>query len=459
MSVILSHGTYDEEFAVHVAEGVYDYETSDGFPGWHPAGDRMPLPYGTWIDDAMPGVMAMLASNPDAAQQFFTSGSAYQSSVHNDTITIKVNGQDVEVNSRLAYLLTQRDWSRGLLGMSDDGDALGRALLAATTAYRNPDAPSSYTSASLTSQVIALLGERTRQPDGWEMPQGMRDDIALIVADYTSSMFAAEKQGWYVDMSGPLWKDISADFPGSPVGAKFTEEDMDAILRTLGKNPKETAILGAGWTTAMTAYLSNQVSMDYPDPQDRLDALRGIDDGLLKDQISLSSAVLDKIMNNAFKGNGDDAALQAQKAALTTAILNVVVAGAIPVVSQVTKLKDLSQQILEEAGNQTVDWLAEQGGDHGAEANNQALQKYNQQIDKTAQKMVIRVLFDAGFWDPDTVNLANQGDPTVKFTTPPTNEDGTLNQDCAEYWTWLNSESRMRSTVESAVHSAYSVER
>jgi len=276
MSILLSYGTYEEGFALHISEGVYDYVTSDGFPGWCRTGlaaDRVALPNGTFIDDAMPGVMSMLASNPDAAQRFFTSDSAWQCRIEDDTVTIKIDGQDVKVNARLAFLLTQYDWSRGPAGLSDNGDALGKALEVATTWYRNRD-QTGQTSAIIATDVFAILGQSQSQSDS--MPEMMKNHIASIAADYMPDFIrAANSDAANPDLSRfskAAFYDGNYDAmfpPGMPWGMLVTVSELENLFHGLGRGPNaldNLAIVTGGWAAAdqlRAAYRAQQNAGDW----------------------------------------------------------------------------------------------------------------------------------------------------------------------------------------------------
>lgn len=148
-------------------------------------------------------------------------------------------GQKVQVGERLRYLLQERTWAER--DHSGEGDGLGKALRAATIAFRNRDA-SGMTSASIASQTIALVGSKTNEgsdggwfgigkDDSWKMYTGMRDEIADIVADYAPDLFReySDAQG-AEDTLGPPWslRDNPADLPGGPYGMVFNR-DPDVV--------------------------------------------------------------------------------------------------------------------------------------------------------------------------------------------------------------------------------------
>jgi len=456
LSLVLSHGTYDTTFTLKVSEGLYNYERSPDFRGWmsqDPRWSSVVDENGHVLVDPMTGVMTMLGNNPEAAQEFFLNGGTVTFEVH----TTDPDGNEVvftiQVSERMRFLLFEHHWENlpdGPYG-SDNGAGLGYALWAATTGSRTDGQSQAETSAMLVSMLFALTGERLRGPDGWEMPDGMRDLMALITADYMPSLFVADNEGWYVDLSGPLWKDISQYFPYSRVGAVFTKEDVEAMLRSLGKNPDQTAILGLGWAQAMDAWLLTQCGTDYPTEEARIDALRGIMIGLLASDILIGTDVLNMIMDNAFKGNSDDAMVEAEKAAMRNAFLDVLTSAPIPVLKQAGLIKDVAKWALERAQKLGMEWLAKLQSATTAEEKLKLLQKYNDSLDKAAEDLVVQVLFDAGFWDADTMEWAQEHYPELGFTPPPTNLDGTLNQDGAEYREWLNQNAGLKALIDQII--------
>lgn len=160
LSRVLANGTYDTEFATTIADGVYEYVRSDKFHGW------------TKSADPMDGVMAMLGNNPEAAQEFFSTGG---------TVTLKVGDLPVQVNERLHHLVTEYPWGDG----PTSGDGLGKALQAATATDHGQDA------ADLARQLFLIVGERINQPDDWQMPVGMRDEVLSIITSHLPNLFGA----------------------------------------------------------------------------------------------------------------------------------------------------------------------------------------------------------------------------------------------------------------------------
>lgn len=249
MSVILSHGTYSKDFALEIAEKVYDFEKGVGSTLWNllAGGEGMLNPDGTQLTDVMGGVLAMVGSNPDAAQDFFT--------------TTDDNGQLVIDDARMDYLLKDRSWTSP---MSDQGDGLGKALEAATTGYRNQE-QTGITSAQLATEVLSILGKSEEFADS--MPAAMKDSIAAIVAVYMPDVIrvantlhgsgsdALSDPGYYTG-------DYTAfGFPeGMPVGALLTQGGLDNIFHSLGRGDDwqdNLKTLLQGWAAADAVVCDN----------------------------------------------------------------------------------------------------------------------------------------------------------------------------------------------------------
>ena len=212
MSMILAHGQYDPGFALAIATEVYQYETTKGFSWEKVAGEpnqiHMIADDGSWRTDAMPGILTMLATAPDAAQEFFTTGDI-----------VRMPDYDISFNQRLNDLITQRSWDT----YSDEGAGLGAVLRSATTTYRSADSRGE-ASATIATQVFALVGWRTNKDDDWAIPTGMRTPMATIVASYMPDLFtASDYPATIADFSsgGVLYQTKNNDyFPGFPVGAQ-----------------------------------------------------------------------------------------------------------------------------------------------------------------------------------------------------------------------------------------------
>jgi len=486
LSLVLSYGTYDTGFATTIADRVYEYERSGGFSGWGGAYSAyVVVPGGAHRTDVMSGVMAMLGNSPDAAQQFFTTGGM---------VTVTVGDQQVEVSEKMQYLLTERSWDTYWSGsISDAGDGLGKALEAATTTYRNQDT-TGQTSAELTTQLYVLVGERTIQPDDWEMPTGMRDEMAEIVSSYMVDLFTAQDNPSVGDFTGGLSRTDESRFPGFPPGAKFTKEQMDAILQTVGKDPDNMVILGAGWALANQAYLGHQFEVDYATPNARANALNGISDGFLMADIQMGAEVLDRLMDQAFEGNESDKAKEGARKEMEKLILDL--AASLPILglgklvglgagmeagevaieagqnaAEVSKAAAEASKAAEDATNKWASWAFDQGkkyaldlaheyidGSGSAEAKEKVLAGFSNDMGTNAVNMAIQAMYSSGFWDDDTIARANELNGSTGVMTAPPPEafvDGKLDVTSGAYKEWKRDHSGTGASVQTNVSAVY----
>ena len=455
MSVVLSYGSYSTGFATTVADGVYDYERSDQFPGW--GGSSSPyvvMPGGSHRTDAMAGVMVMLGNSPDAAQQFFATGG---------TVTVMADGQSVQVSEKMQYLVTQHSWDTylGSENMSDGGDGLGKALEAATTSLRTGgSADQATTSAELATQVFVTVGERTNQSDDWEMPTGMRDSMADIMASYMPDLFTAQlSPNAMSNFSTGLFQSDEEDFPGFPPGAKFTQAEMDAILQTVGKDPDDVKILGAGWAVTNQAYVGHQLDVQYSTPGARADALSGINNGYLNDDIQMGAKVLNQVMGDAFGGNANDIAQENARHEMESQILGLAGLLPIPIVSAAPEM-DRWAEWASDQGKDVALELAKENLPHvdTAEVNQKELTDYSKDMEKNAVNMAVQIMYSGGFWDAGTLAQANAKNQSLPYTAPPPeafNPDGSLNVNSDAYGRWIQSRSGLSSSVQSDIGDVY----
>ena len=235
LGLLLSSGRFSLSFLGAVADGVYDYERAfqEEYPGrvWAPrGGDPMYGPFvfdaqGRLFADPMAGVMAALGNNPAAAQNFFAGG---------DKVTVVIDGQELLVSDRLAYLICDRTWAID----PTNGGSLGEALVAATTMLRDR-AGTGMTSAQIASQAFALIGEKSGPGGGgWQMWDGMVPHVAQMLSSYGTDVFRAIvldtdhlEDGWAQrDDPGAL-----ALFPGGlAYGAVLDKALLERIVARIG---------------------------------------------------------------------------------------------------------------------------------------------------------------------------------------------------------------------------------
>ncbi|HWJ84812.1 MAG TPA: DUF6571 family protein, partial [Cellulomonas sp.] len=151
LTVLLNAGKFGTPFLDELSVELYDYERRLGDERgkvWGPRGSDGTTNAGVYdadgnrFRDPLAGIMAALGNNPEAAQNFFGGGADR---------TVSIDGHDLVVSDRLAYLVLDRRWDID----ATNGGALGTALEAATTRLRNSEA-SGKLSAEIASQTFAL---------------------------------------------------------------------------------------------------------------------------------------------------------------------------------------------------------------------------------------------------------------------------------------------------------------
>lgn len=333
-ALFLRYGSYSTPFLDTVSTAVYDYEQKhkDGGPVWGPRSHSgstysgVYQPDGRQAFDPLVSVLVGLGHNPEASQHFFSGGG---------TSKTEIGKQDVQVNSRLKYLLYDRKWP------TDDGDSLGLALESATTHFRDKGATGK-TSATIASQTIALLGNRIGTGDSWlpgdrgyQIPTGMQDSVGRMLASYMPDVYrvAGTNEGdgkVGVDGAWAYADGYPVGYPtGLPVGARFANDDLRAVLQSLGRSSDKTAI-----STVTTAGLQFQVDLTDsalkairaadPDAPLTLEALRKSPYlNLLQDAGTTSGAAMNFIVLNGFQGGDSQQKVDAANRELLAQIFDI----------------------------------------------------------------------------------------------------------------------------------------
>ena len=262
LSLLVTSGTWDAEFLSTVAGGVLDYEQAytDGPREelWLDRGPWSPTSLegvydasGKQVRDPLEALVAGLGLNPAASQTFFQAG---------PTTTLTVDGAQVEVSDRLRYLVQDRTWDYERV----PGRSLGSALESATTGLRNRE-ESGRVSAEIAAQSVAIIGSWTGHgahgevgpsgivspaDAGWEMPAGMRQSVARMLASYGADVHRVAivgndlddipADGWTLAGSGGLFPE------DMPYGAQLRLADVTKIVQTLGQNTDDFAPFLAG---------------------------------------------------------------------------------------------------------------------------------------------------------------------------------------------------------------------
>lgn len=399
MSVILGHGSYGEDFAATVAEGLYDFERSDDFHTWAGVAGQhgqFTLPGGAQITDVMPGVMTMLGTNPDAAQAFFNGG---------PTTTIEVDGQQLTVTERLKYLIQDRTWAPGR--GSDDGQGLGSALESATTAYRNREATGAM-SAEIATQVFSLIAQQTGEgadggflgfgaDNGWEMWRGMRDSVARMLADYSADMFRTVGDNGHADDLSLGYADAPVDFPPSmPYGALLTEGIVGQLMFTLGQDPQQVETVTTGWALAYHIYTDYQLDLAIAANPDFLqDYARGLERDRWHNRIGQGASVLAVLMDAAYEGDGADADRAQERAEAMERALSMVLA--IPALKPGEAISDWGKFAYDQAKSEALKAIKNSGAGH---LDTDELNELRSLGADAAQQVVLDQLLAAGYFDP-----------------------------------------------------------
>jgi len=423
LSYLLKYGDFSSPFLNTVATNCYNYERQhDNSPVWAPktSGD-----YGFPVDpnwdrksganlDVMANIMHGLANNPDAAQNFFTQGG-------NDKV--KINGKDVEVNSRLHYLLQDRTWSN--INSSDEGDGLGDALDAASTTYRNRLANGA-TSATIASQTMALLGSKTGDgahgghwylfgggsSAGWKMPTALRSHVADILADYVPDLYREYHGADRPSDTMPPWlqTDNSQGVEGDPYGMSLNHDDLSKIIQTLGEDQSNINKI----TTSVMAY--NQYQLNHlfgtiTDPNTKALILEGKDWPPLTATMKMGPGVLHNLLNDAFTGDDRQEKIDAANKEALNKFIDL--AGSLPIPSPSGKMAGWAFDAIK---GQVLDQLKK-----GPDAT--ASKLYTDEANKQTQALTHNfqnVMVQNGFYGPDVMDII-QKDATRDggYTAPP----------------------------------------
>lgn len=463
MSVILGYGSYGEDFAATVAEGLYEFERSEEFLSWRGvagSGRHFTLPGGSLRTDVMPGVMTMLGTNPEAAQEFFSGG---------PTTTIEVDGHEVTVTERMKYLVTDRVWGHG--DGSDEAAGLGSALEAATIYYRNREGTGE-TSAILATQLFSLIAGKTGEgadngflgtglgaDGGWEMYMGLRDSVADILADYAPDMFRVVGNPAVADdLTGGYFSGDDGFFPpGMPYGALFTPHVLEQIMGTLGQDPEHVTTVGAGWAAANSVMMNYQLQRIEEDPDAAAAYLLGQIQA--PDNFAASGAsVLDFLMDSAFEGDADDAALAEKRAQAMKDILSL--ATSIPVLKPAEMLGEWGGWAFGQAKSEALDAIGNSGS--GA-SDTDSLNEIREEAAAQAQEQYLNALLAQGYFDESVIDQVNET-PGVNLVPPPegaltTDENGNVvfDTESAEFQQWALNNAPI-SAIQQSIIAAFGLE-
>jgi len=412
LGLLLSHGRFGTSFLDEVATGVYEYERAElearGLVVWRgrtsPGGAfpevRVIDTEGRVVADPLAGIMAALGNNPQAAQHFFAGGGRR---------AVTVDGETYEVSERLAYLLRDRGWDDD----ATDAGALGAALEAATTTFRDSSARG-LASADVAGQTVLLLGDRTGQDGrGWTMPDGMRPHVATILASYATDVYRVGLQGSDPVLDGLSGAGSGALFPvSSSWGARMRREDVEALLGTLGEDRGNVEIVLAGVFQASRVALDDGLSRAADQQGAALMSLiaSGASVDGVTSTIQNSSDVVAWVLREGYDGKIADEKLQAERAAAVADALNL--ASSLPFIPQISD-KWLKLGV-DQAKKATIDAV------RGSLTENTASSVFGE-LDQEARTMLVADTMDMllrhGMWSPE--QLAQRPEWEAVVTPPP----------------------------------------
>jgi len=423
LSYLLDYGSYSTPFLGKVAADCYDYERrNDDSPVWAP---KTGADYGFPADpdwdrkgpanlDVLSNIMRGLSHNPEAAQDFFTQGGEEK---------VEVGRHDVEVNSRLEYLLQDRTWSRDR--MSDEGDGLGDALRAASTTFRNR-LGSGETSAKIASQTIALLGDKTGDgahgghwylmgggaSAGWKMPTALRSDVADILASYVPDLYREYHNSDRPSDEVPPWFQTTnpQGIDGDPYGMSLDHDDLSKIIQTLGEDSADIDKISTS-VLAYSQYRLDDLFANISDPQTKVDILEGKDWPPLTADMRMGPDVLHNLFLDAY--TGDDRQEQIDKANKEALDKFIDLAGSLPVVNITNKAGSWAFDAVK---GQVLDQLKK-----GPDAS--ASKLWTDEANKQTQSLTHNfqnVMLQNGFYDPEVIKLIqDQATEDGGYTGPP----------------------------------------
>ncbi|MEU4232011.1 hypothetical protein AB0F17_47630 [Nonomuraea sp. NPDC026600] len=204
---LLRHGTFDDAFLHDLVNKVYDNAHEES------ANRKEIIAFG-------PGVAAALANNPRVAQDFLTD----------------------QVRKPLAFLMQQHTWG-------GESQELGRAIVAATTTYRDhtqpPGSSRGYKSALIASWAIHFWSDKKTQ---WNLPQ-TQQSAARVLAAYISDVHRTPGGNTKETMGVTPLADPDMNLPGAqPYGALLEEQSTKKTLTWALSDPAalKTVVEGHG---------------------------------------------------------------------------------------------------------------------------------------------------------------------------------------------------------------------
>jgi len=417
LAVLLNSGRYGDSFLSTIASGVYDYEREVGDERgsvWAPKGSDLSSEYGVYdaegrrFRDPMTGVMNALGNNPQVAQTFFSGG---------DQRDVEIDGKDVTVDERLAYLVLDRRWDID----PTNGGALGSALEAATTKLRD-SGYSGRVSAEIASQTFALIGDKTGdgqsdgflffgQHEGWKMWDGLRPHVSQMLASYSADAYRVIVQdqddfadGWSRDGSGELFDD------DMPYGAVMDKDLLARLVGTLGENQDDVTPFLTGLFQAQNLAAHHGLTNALTNQPNAAAIL--ITGGVTDDSnpaFTNGALVTSWALDQAFKGDKSDEEFQKKRAEAIADALSI--ASAIPYIPEI-KPKWLKFAV-DQGKDATIDGIKDSVSEDSGATYTDLSNKFEQQlVDATMNQ-----LLQSGYFSDEAVQGA--ADRDVNFRPPP----------------------------------------
>ena len=434
LSLLLRYGSYGTDFLNTVSTGVYNYERSADESGmWHNRawvgstfeGVYDPGDGSSQVSDPLAGIMTGLSHNPVAAQDFFNGGG---------TETVKIDGHDVQVNSRLKYLIQDRTWASNI--GSDNGAGLGGALEAASTYLRN-NGDTGRVSAQIAGETFALIGSKTGDGksdgflgigshQGWKMWDGMRSHVANMIASYAPDLMRiAGRSDSSSDDFADGWTVASDSVfpPGGPWGAAMNRDLMAKVLGTLGEDQKNIDIVLAGVGAAgklRMSYALQQALNGQPNaPVDMITGDKYVD--LVNGASNELAGTFGFVIDNGYQGDKSDQEFQKKRAEELSKALGMVLS--MPTF-EIPEGHAWTSAIIDQARDVALDKIGE-GPDQNAQ------DTYNETASSAQDKLQHEMLNDLlanGYLDKKYYDQAGSG-----YVPPPDdalkhNPDGTVTQ-------------------------------
>ncbi|GAA0608820.1 hypothetical protein HPO96_30830 [Kribbella sandramycini] len=428
LTLLMRYGQYSTEFLGTVSNTVYDYEREHGKKGpvWQPRSYYPPdhafggayMPDGGIMPDPMANIMEALSHNPQAAQNFFDVGNP-----NAKTADIEVNGQKLKVNDRMKYLLQARTWKY------DNADALGNALQAATTNWRDRS-ENGRISAVIASQTFLLLGQKAGEGkksgdvwalglnsrQGWKPGTDMRDSLAHILASYSPDLIrVAGTENPSSDPLGGGWTAEAGDSfpPGGPYGAVMSAGLMRKLLGVVGEEQKNLTIVSTGVLAAGQLMFGHSMAEALKkDPNAAVDMIKDDEKSPVLNAAATQLAnTLGFVMTAGYEGDKTDQEFQKKRAEAISKALGVALK--LPVIPSPTG--DWSGLIIDQAKSAALDGLGKGPKQDAKELYNPAAGDGQDSL----RKLAMNSLLANGYFDPKFYQQANTPDAPNKFVPPP----------------------------------------